>query len=127
MTNWIFTTKIDVKEFENILKKKRWPIKATTRYRKFFKPKDIVIFYRGIPHGMKFVGFCVLKSGPIESESGDYLEFSKVEIWKNPILIQEISDDLDFIKKKDNWQIYLMGGVIRLPEKDYKSIIRFKN
>jgi len=126
MAYWIFTTKISDEEFDKILKSQIWPIKETSNYRKFLEKNDKVVFYRGRPHGMNFVGTCVLDSKPIKIAEKKYkLKFSKVILWKKPVPIIDRLDDIKFIKTRKNWQIYLMGGIVRLPQEDFKTIRSF--
>jgi len=126
MTNWLFVTKIPTEEFEELLTSKKWPIKKTTRYKNVLASKDNVIFYRGLPHGKQFVGSCILESIPKKIETGiAFLKLSNVKKWKNGIAIQDHLNDLELIRKKKMWQIYIMGGIVKLSDKDFKKILSF--
>ena len=126
LVNWIFTTKLSDEELKQILKQKIWPIKETTRFRNYLATQDKVILYRGIPYGSKFACSFILKSEAQKIADEKYeLKISDAVLWKNPVLIEDHLDDLELIRYKKNWQRYLMGGIIRLSNKDYKTITSF--
>ena len=124
MTNWLFVTKIPTQDFEKLLQNKNWPLKETSRYKHLLAPKDKVIFYRGIPHGKQFVGQCILKSKPeLKNDNLYTLRFSNVKKWKNGIPIENHLDEIELIRNKKYWPMYLMGGIIRLSNKDFNTIL----
>jgi len=124
MANWIFTTKISEEEFETILEKRKWPLKKTANNRNLLGVKDNVVFYRAIPYGSKFVATTIIDSKPSKNPDGDsILIFGKITHLKNPVFIKEHLDELELIRSTKNWQVYLMGGTIRISNEDFKTIV----
>jgi len=129
MSFWILVITGDRQELEKRLQGKKWPIFQRTRHRQELKKGDQVIIYHGGYHGSKsFVGTFKISSGVSPTGPDQYsLDFSEVNLWKNPVGIYDILDNLGFVVRKDNWGIYFQGGVSRLPEKDYKTILAAAN
>jgi len=125
MSFWIFTVTGDKQELEKRLREKKWPIFQRTRHRQELKKDDQVIVYHGGYHGSKsFVGTFRISSGPSPTGHEQYsLDFSKAILWKTPVGIYDILDNLGFVVRKDNWGIYFQGGVSRIPERDYNLIL----
>jgi len=126
---WILVITGDGQELEKRLQGKKWPIFQRTRHRQELKKGDQVIIYHGGYHGSKsFVGTFKISSGVSPTGPDQYsFGFSEVNLWKNPVGIYDILDNLGFVVRKDNWGIYFQGGVSRLPEKDYKTILAAAN
>jgi len=129
MLFWIFVTTGDGQELENRLQEKKWPIFQKTRHREELKKGDQVIVYHGGYRGSKkLVGSFTISSGLSPTGPELYsLDFSEVNLWKNPVGIHDILGNLSFVVRKDNWGIYFQGGVVRLPKKDYKTILEAVN
>ena len=45
-----------------------------------------------------------------------------MEIWKPPLSIRPLIQDLSFIKNKVRWGLHFMGGVKQLPKSDFEMI-----
>jgi len=125
MSFWIFTVTGDEQELEKRFQEKKWPIFQRTRHRQELKKGDQVIVYHGGYHGSKsFVGTFTISSDISLTGPQQYsLDFSKTNLWKTPVGIYDILDNLGFVGRKDNWGIYFQGGVSRIPENDYKKIL----
>ena len=51
-----------------------------------------------------------------------YLLFENIILFKAPIHIKAIINQLEFIKNKTNFGVYLMGGVSKITENDFNLI-----
>ena len=51
-----------------------------------------------------------------------YLLFENITLLKTPIHIKAIINQLEFIKNKTNFGVYLMGGVSKITENDFNLI-----
>jgi len=51
-----------------------------------------------------------------------FIKFEKVNIWENPVFIDEVLDELLFITNKKNWGTHMAGGITRISHKDFKLI-----
>jgi hypothetical protein len=122
VSNWIlvFTKKPD--EFKRRIREGRWPIFKHTPHRSLLREGDKVVFYMGGIGGQKFLGTAVISS-KLVPEGLDYsVGISKISVWKDPISIRPLIQELSFILRKDKWGIHLQGGVLPIPEKDYRKI-----
>lgn len=123
MSNWIFGSKATRHEFEKRVSGKKWPIFKHTPNKIKLRKGDKIIFYKAGKDGRKFIGTASLGS-EIISENVDYfVTLYDIQIWKKPIEVPTILDELQFIKNKSNWGMYFQGGVTSLPPEDYKVIL----
>jgi len=129
MSYWIFVTTGVKQELKERFQEKKWPIFQKTRHRKELKKGDQVIVYHGGYRGSKkLVGSFTISSRLSSTAPEQYsLDFSEVNLWKNPVKMYDVLDNLGFVVRKDNWGIYFQGGIVRLPEKDYKTILAAAN
>lgn len=127
--------------FNKCIEDKFWGIGERTPNRKRLKKGDMVTFYLGGREGQKFLGSCKLDSRPIlvsqlnekerkrlnrpspffDAEYGVYL--SDVEVWDEPRRIQSLLPNLDFIRDKERFWLFLQGGVRAISEDDYNAIV----
>lgn len=124
MSKWIFVITSDIAEFDRRINQNRWPIYNHTPHRSDLKPGDEVVFYMGGTGGQKFLGSGTLSSRMIQGEPEHHVEISDVKVWKKPLPIRPIIQELKFITRKDKkWGVHLQGGVLPLYDDDYKFII----
>ena len=53
------------------------------------------------------------------------IRLKKIIIFKNPILVKEIINNLDFIKNKENWGMFFHGGIREIEKKDFDFIVNY--
>lgn len=124
MSNWIFVMTGEQKEFLRRINEKIWPIFNFTNNRAKLQVKDRIIFYGGRVHGHKLLGSAKLATG-LKVKGDDFLvTLDEVKIWKKPILIKGILEDLKFVKNKKKWGCHFQGGIITLPNDDYLNILQ---
>lgn len=124
MVQWIFVINDTEQEFAKRIEERRWPIFKKTQNRRKLKVGDTVIFYKAGTQGKKFLGSSVIGS-PLEkaNELVFFLKLSDIVVWKKPVEVNEVLKDLDFIRDKQYWGRYFQGGVRRLSETDYETIV----
>ena len=125
MQKWIFTITEDENELKKRINEKEWPIFERTRNRAHLSKGDKIVIYHGGRFGTaSLVGTFVISSGlKVTGFHTFVLGMSDAQMWKNQVKIKDILHDLKYIKRKDNWGIYFQGGVTRLPDEDYKTIL----
>ena len=52
-----------------------------------------------------------------------YLWFKNIKIFEKSVNIKSIINKLVFVKNKNNYGTHLMGGVKKISEKDFNSIV----
>jgi hypothetical protein len=109
-----------------ILRSGKWPIGKYTVYRKQLSKGDRTLFYQAGNEGRKFVGSGELFSGLQQDDKGTsfHVIVGNLELWDSPVPMSEVLDKLSFIKDKSHWGLYLQGGVIRVSEEDYRTVVR---
>ena len=125
MQKWIFTITDNENELKKRINEKERPIFKRTRNRTDLSKGDKIIIYHGGRFGTaSLVGTFVISS-EVKSAGNDtfVVGMSDAQMWKNQVKIKDILHDLKYIKRKDNWGIYFQGGVTRLPDEDYKTIL----
>lgn len=117
---------------------KFWGLGERTAHRESLRNTDKVIFYVGYPETI-FAGCAILSSSAFrtneeqqsrfchgkeffKSEYGVFLD--EIEIWQKPILAGNIAKELDFIKKPRFWGTYLQGGIRKITQNDFETIIQ---
>ena len=123
MQSWIFVITAAYDEFKDRINKKAWPIYKNTGNKRKLRVGDNVIFYMGGPEGKKFLGTSRVDSDLIPNSIDFSIGLSDIKIWKKPVLIKDILADLKFIVHKEKWGLHLQGGIIRLSDGDFKTII----
>jgi hypothetical protein len=98
---------------------------------------DKVIFYVGNPSSV-FAGRVTLGSAGIQlldedkekvshaisfyrSDAGVWLR--DIEVWEYPQSIENLVPILSFIKNKEKWYAYFQGGIVRIQESDFQTIV----
>jgi predicted RNA-binding protein len=118
------------------IKEKKYPLYEKTPKLNEIKEKDEVVFYIAgkATKAQNFIGQAIIDTIQIPEELSvdpdkkkyvvkKYLILENIRIFKAPIHIKSIINQLDFIKNKSNYGVYLMGGVSKITENDYKLII----
>jgi len=121
--------------FNKRIKEKKYPLYLRTPFLNEIKENDRVLFYiaGSGKNAQNFVGQAVIEKVQTPDELlvdpdkdnyaiEKYLIFNEIKIFKKFKPIKMIIDNLDFIKNKNNYGIHFMGGVKKIPEKDYKLI-----
>jgi len=114
-----------------------WGIRENAANRNRLKKGDFVIFYLAGKHGQKFLGTCTLASeysklGIEEKKRFDHgpffqanhgVKLEEVELWDDPLPIQQLLQTLRFVKTLDNWGSHLQGSIHAIFEEDYDRIV----
>lgn len=131
VNHWIFVsvpfTDFNIGTIHNMHKKirttKNWSIGKRTPNRTQLSLGDKVLFYQGGDEGRKIVASAELASTVKETEiSESFVEITNFRLWKKPVEIRALINELSFIKNKKHWGIYLQGGIVKISEQDYKKI-----
>jgi predicted RNA-binding protein len=114
---------------------KKYPLYKKTPFLNDIKKNDEVVFYvAGRKNkSQNFIAYSVIQSVEIPNETlvdpdknkyvlEKYLLFENITLLKTPIHIKAIINQLEFIKNKTNFGVYLMGGVSRITENDFNLI-----
>jgi len=111
---------------EKIKMSRRWPIGKKTFHKKELSKGDRILFYQAGEEGKKFVGSGELFSNLHVDEENilDFVAVGNIKLWQRHIPIRELLDSLSFIKDKKHWGLYLQGGVIKISEGDYNTILK---
>ncbi len=123
MSHFIFTTNIEQTELDERFNSKKWPFFSNTRNQKQLKKKDKVIFYQGGIDNHKFFADAVVGSVTNTSETKE-IHITNISKWKLPIDIKEIYEKLEIIKQPKCYGVYLAGGIKKLSQRDFESIMR---
>ncbi|MGQ9469392.1 MAG: EVE domain-containing protein [Nitrososphaerales archaeon] len=144
--HWIFVV-IDHRTDDKIIKaidvlkdrvkEKFWSLNKNTGNFNRIKKDDKVIFYIGGRDGQKFMGRCTLASEPYlvtleqkkkiigypSSLFSHSVSLRDIKLWKEPLPVVDIKEELAFIKNKDLWKKYFRRSIIQLSEEDYNMIL----
>ena len=117
------------------LDEKKYPLYTRTPHLHRIQDNDAVVFYLAgkKDKAQNFLAESVISSVETSNELlidpdkeryvvEKYLILDKIKIFKAPIHIKSIITKLDFIVNKSNYGVYLMGGVKKISENDYKLI-----
>jgi hypothetical protein len=144
MSHWIFCATAHRDEgisdpleiIERRFRDQFWGLGKKTPNRRALKAGDKVIFYLGVPH-RAFAASATLASdsfavSPAEREQlshgidfyrAEYgVRLSDTQLWEHPCKVEDVVSVLSFIDNKENWGVYLQGGVRYLPERDFEAI-----
>lgn len=125
MIHWMFVINDSDQTFKERIKNRKWPIFAKTQNRDKIDPGHKVVFYKaGRINGQRFLGTATVISG-VTREDGRidaFVELGDIMIWKKPVQMREILDNLDFVRDKKNWGLYVQGGARQISEKDFLTI-----
>jgi len=122
MSSWIFVMTGDDDEFLERTKMKKWPIHKRTNHRKKLRKGDKVLIYLAGPHRQKIVANAVLGSDVTENGEEFSIVLSKINLWKNQILLKPLVNSLEFIKNKSKWGVSMQGGVVKITDNDFKTL-----
>lgn len=114
-------------EFKQRISNKRWKIYEFTRNRKQLRKSDNVIFYMAGSKGQKFIGHGRLASETTLAGTDFFVALSDLEVWKKPVYMKTVLQDLTFIIDKTKWGSHFQGGVSRLSDEDYRLILSKRN
>lgn len=122
--------------FNKRIEEKKYPLYLRTPNLNEIKDDDEVIFYIAGSGKEKqsFVGQAIIQKVETPKESLidpdkdnieviKYLWFKKIKIFETSKNIKSIIDKLEFVKNKNNYGAYLMGGVKKLNQKDFNLLI----
>ena len=117
------------------LDEKKYPLYTRTPHLNRIQSNDEVVFYLAgkKDNAQNFLAEAIISSVETSSELlidpdkeryvvEKYLILDKIKIFKAPVHIKSIITKLDFIINKSNYGVYLMGGVKKISENDYKLI-----
>ncbi len=113
-------------EFKKRIAEKKWPVYKYTSNKSNTSTGDDIIFYVGGLRSSKyFAGTAVIASDLVQVDTLNYhLIMKDVSIWKKPVLVSKVVNDLKFVKNKDNWGAYMQSGILRVTDDDYGIITR---
>ncbi|MEM2873090.1 MAG: EVE domain-containing protein [Nitrososphaerales archaeon] len=119
------------------VKEKFWSLNENSGNFNRIRKGDKVIFYMGGREGQKLMGRCTLASEPypLTSEQKRQIEgypssmfshsvsLKDIKMWKEPLPIVDLKEELAFIKNKDLWRKYFRRSIIPLSDEDYNTIL----
>jgi len=128
--------------YEHLMRLGAWGIGERTPYRKELRKGSRVVFYQAGKGGQKFIGTATIASElrPMSNaqaaarravgiEPARYdldLALVNIDIWKDPKPVVDMIQRLEFISNKDHFGVHFQGGVKRIDEADYYTIVEFK-
>lgn len=126
MNHWVFVIRDDKIVFEKRIKAEKWPLYPATKFRKYLKIGDKIIFYQAGKYGQQFLGTAEVKSKvkPIPNKIDYYIDIDRIDIWKKQPSIRNIISKLSFIKNKGHWGLYLQGGILKMNRVDHAIILK---
>ena len=126
------TTENAIDILKRRLHEKKNPLYKKTPFLKDIKKDDEVVFYVAGKKNksQNFIAFSHIKLVETPNELlidpdknkyvlEKYLLFENITLLKTPIHIKAIINQLEFIKNKTNFGVYLMGGVSKITENDF--------
>ncbi|MEJ9224450.1 EVE domain-containing protein [Priestia aryabhattai] len=134
--------KIKAEEIVKILlNKKIWVYTPSTPNLKKMQPEDKVVVYMAGEKRKKFVGYFEIAedinkhnfNGNTEEEEYIFNLFplaasiKNIQLFETPIYIKDIKNDLEFIKDKKNYGVFLRSSVRAVSEKDFERILIHTN
>lgn len=123
MNYFLFVINNTEEEFEKRIKSKQWPFYETTKNIRNLNTGDKIVFYQAGSDKHQFAGDA--KIGFVKNTSEERkITLHDISKWKKPVDIKKIYDNLEIIKKKECFGVYLVGGIKKLTSNDYKTIIK---
>lgn len=127
--------------YEELMKLAGWGIGERTPGRKDLREGSRVAFYQAGKGGQRFIGTATIASElqpmsevrcaerrAVGIEPAKYdLDLSDVDIWKETKPVSDMVQRLGFISNKDYYGVHFQGGVKRISEADYYTIIEFRS
>lgn len=127
--------------YDRLMKLRSWGIGEGTAYRRDITEGSKIVFYQAGKGGQSFLGTATLAS-PLHKvtaermrkwrEAGvepiwEYeLQLAGIETWTEPKPVVDMIHRLEFISNKEHFGVHFQGGVRRISEADYYTILRFK-
>ena len=104
----------------------KWYIGRKTLYRKQLSKGDKILFYQAGEEGKKFVGSGELLSNLQVDDTNifDFVTVGNIELWRKHVPINDLIDDLSFIKDRKHWGLYIQGGIVRITKDDFELVLR---
>jgi len=126
--------------YEELMKLAGWGIGERTPCRKDLMKRSRIVFYQAGKGGQRFIGTATMASElrPMTSDRAEErravgiepakydLDLADIDIWKEPKPVSDMVQRLEFISNKDYYGVHFQGGVKRISEEDYYTIIEFK-
>lgn len=126
--------------YDQLMKLQGWGIGQRTPYRKDLRDGSRVVFYQAGQGGQRFIGTATIASElrsmsearaverrAVGIEPAKYdLDLADIDIWKETKPVSDMVQRLEFISNKDYYGVHFQGGVKRISEADYYSILEFK-
>jgi len=126
--------------YGRLMRLRAWGIGERTPYRKELRKGSRVVFYQAGKGGQKFIGTATIASElrpmsddraaarrAVGIEPARYdLDLTDIDIWKDPKPVVDMLQHLQFISNKDHFGVHFQGGVKRINEADYYTIVEFK-
>ena len=122
MDYFLFTTNIGHTELDKRFNSKKWPFFFNTRNQNNLKRGDKVIFYQGGMGNHKFFADTIIESVTNTSKIKE-INITEISRWNTPIDITEIYEKLEIIKQPKCYGVYLAGGIKKLSQKDFETIM----
>lgn len=131
---------ISAEEIINILlENSNWLYNKSTPNLKHIKTGDKVILYLAGEKRRKFIGSFEIAgdvdainfNGKTEDESDLFSSFTfytpiqNIQFFDEPIFIKDIKDELDFIKRKNYYGMYLRHSIKAVSQSDYYKITNY--
>jgi len=123
--------------FDAQVKRKAWGLNLKARNAYDIQPGDICLLYVGRPY-CTFAGYAVVSTKPhafSKHKRDKYLdkvyrrkpkagvEFSKVVRFDVQVPVSLMVDELDFIKRKDNWGLSFLGSAMPADEMSFQKVL----
>jgi hypothetical protein len=123
--------------FKNRIKEKKFPLYLRTPNLEIIKKYDEILFYIAgkYMNAQSFVGKSIVEeieiskeievdADKITNQVSRYLIFKDIEEFKETKKIKFILNELNFIVNKKHYGTYLLGGVIKISDNDFKKILK---
>jgi hypothetical protein len=126
--------------YEQLMKIQAWGIGERTPSRKELQEGNRVVFYQAGKGGQRFIGTATIASAlrPMSAERAAErrelgiepakydLDLEDIQVWEEGKPVVDVVQRLGFISNKDHYGVHFQGGVKRINEADYYTIIEFK-
>jgi len=134
------TKKLSAKQiYTRLMKLKVWGINERTPYRRDLSEGSKVVFYQAGKGGQKFIGTATLASPltkmndtqatqrrEVGIEPATYnIDVQDIQTWDKPKPVTDMIQRLEFISNKGHFGVHFQGGVKRIDEQDYYTIMEF--
>lgn len=125
--------------YQRLMKLKAWGIGERTPSRRDLQRGSKVVFYQAGHGGQRFLGTATIASAlrkmseeraaerraiGIEPSAYD-LDLTDIETWEEPKPIVDLIQHLEFVTNKEHFGVHFQGGVRRISETDYQTIVKF--